>query len=248
MKIPKITDAVKKIAGFLLKSNVEKVVLKTLIAVWVVTLLVIAGLKAVKSNRDDIEKKISEMATNMRIAPSVTCEEMQRYEGILDQAECPTPKSAYASGVERDPFSKNVPASAAAVPAAVHDFVLDSIGNVPLPVMYKGFIEMPDKLIGQISWRNTTKFVEDGGVLNGYKIQRVAKDRIEAMDEQGRKVDFMLNKPVLSDKPGAVLYDNISKKTFNVEMASVIDDYKVIDIQPDYVILLLGGSEIKLTK
>jgi len=45
-----------------------------------------------------------------------------------------------------------------------------------------------------------------------------------------------------------MLYDNISKKTFNVEITGVIDDYKVIDIQPDCVILLSKGSEIKLTK
>ncbi len=250
MRVPKITDAIKKIADLLPKSNIEKMVLKTLIAIWVVTLLAVVGLKAVKSTRDSIEKKISETATSMRISPSVSLEEIKKYEGILKGAEYPESKDAYAKGVKRDPFAKYNPevAPVGVVSVTAHDFVLRSIGYVPLPIMYKGYIEMPDKLIGQINWKDTTKFVEDGGALNGYKIQRVAKDRIEAIDAEGRKINFLLNKPVLSDKLSALLYDNISKKTFNVEIAGVIDDYKVIDIQPDCVILLSKGSEIKLTK
>lgn len=248
MRVPKITNAIKKMVDLLPKSNIEKIVLKALITIWIVTLLAVVGLKAVTGTRGGIEKKISDTATNMRISPSVSPEEMKKYEWILKGAEYPESKDAYVKDAKRDPFSKYTPETAAAVPAAAHDFVLDSIGNVPLPIMYKGYIEMPDKLIGQICCRNATRFVEDGGALNGYKIQRVAKDRIEAIDAEGGRVDFMLNKPVLSDKLNAVLYDNISQKVYTVETDSLIDDYKVVDIQPDCVILLLKDSKIKLTK
>ncbi|MDP3790246.1 MAG: hypothetical protein Q8R48_07590 [Candidatus Omnitrophota bacterium] len=250
MRVPKITEAIKRIADLLPKSNIEKIVLKTLVAIWVVTLIAVVGLKAFKGTRDGIEKKISEMATNMRISPSVSPGEIKKYETILTQAEYPAPKDTYAKDAKRDPFSKYNPeiAPVDAVKVTAHDFVLRSIGNVPLPIMYKGYIEMPDKLIGQVNWKDATRFVEDGGALNGYKIQRVTKDRVEATDADGRKINFLLNKPILSDKLNAVLYDNISQKVYTVETATVIDDYKVIDIQPDYVILLSKGSEIKLTK
>lgn len=249
MRIPRIAGIIKKITDLLPKGNIEKIVLKTLIGIWAVTLLAVLVLRIVRGANDTIEKRISDMATKMRIAPSVTYDDMKNYERILTRAEYPEPKDAYAKDAGRDPFSKYNPVIAsAAIPATAHDFVLNSIEKIPLPFMYRGYIELPDKLIGQMNWNNSTKFVEDGGALNGYKIQKVTKDRIEAVDEQGKKIDFILNKPVLSDKLSAVLYDNISQKQFNVETASVIDDYKVVDIQPDCVILNSKGSEIKLTR
>jgi len=249
MRLPKISDSIKKITDILPRSNVEKLILRTLIAIWIITLLAVIGLRAIKGASDNVEKKISETATKMRISPSVSRDEMKKYETILNQAEYPEPMGEYAQKVKRDPFSEyNEEIVQIVTQATEHNFSLKSVGNIPLPVIYKGYIELPDKLIGQVNWKETTRFVEDGTTLNGYKILKVAKDKIEASDEQGRKMEFLLNKPVLSDKLNAVLYDSISKKTFNVEVANVIDDYKVIDIQPDYVILLSKGSEIKLTK
>ena len=197
---------------------------------------------------DSVEKNISETATKMRISPSVTPGEVKKYETMLNNAEYPEPPSAYAQKVKRDPLSKYTEKAPEVTAVTEHDFVLRSVGNVPLPVIYKGFIELPDRLIGQINWKDTTRFVESGSSLNGFKIQRVSKDKVEAVDENGRKWEFLLNKSVSSDKLNAVLYDTISRKTFTVEIANVIDDYKVIDIQSDYVILLSKGQEIKLNK
>ncbi|MDD5681079.1 MAG: hypothetical protein PHI59_07540 [Candidatus Omnitrophica bacterium] len=239
----------KKITDFLPKTNVEKLALKTFIIIWIVTLFVTISLRAVKGNYDSIEKRISDMATKMRISPSVSPDEIKKYEALLNRIEYPETESVYAQKVKRDPFSAYTEEVIdATATTAEHVFSLRSIGHVPLPVMYKGYIELADKLIGQVSWKDATRFVEPGTSLNGYKIQRITKEKIDVIDEQGRKINFILNKPVLSDKLNAVLYDSISKKTFTVEMSGVIDDYKVIDIQPDYVILLSKGAQIKLTR
>ena len=90
--------------------------------------------------------------------------------------------------------------------------------------------------------------MEEGDALNGYRIRNISKEVIEATDKNGKNIQFKLNKPVLSDDLEAVLYDNISKKTFELKLASEIDGYKVIDIASNYVILLLDGEEIIIKK
>lgn len=249
MRLPKISDYIKRVTDILPKRDVEKLVLKVLIAMWIITFLAVLSLRTIKGASDSVEKKISEMATKIQISPSVSLGEMKKYEAMLNGAEYPEPAGEYVQEVKRDPFAKyNEELAKVVTTTTEHDFALKSTGNVPLPVIYKGYIELPDKLIGQLNWKEATRFVEAGTLLNGYKILRVAKNKIDAIDEKGRKMEFLLNKPVLSDKLNAVLYDNISKKTFSVEAGSVIDDYKVVDIQPGCVILLSKGSEIKLTK
>lgn len=249
MRIPKISDSIKKVTELLPKKDIEKIALKILFIVWIIVAVAALGLRMIKPGSDAIEKKIQDAATKMPLTSNVGTDEMKKYEKLLSQAQYPEPMNDYSQKPKRDPFSKYVeeiiPAEAS---PTEHEFTLKSVGNVPLPVIYRGFIELPDKILGQINWKDSTRFVEKGSTLNGYKILRVTKERIEAVDADGRKWDFLMNKAVLSDKLNAVLYDNISKKNYTVEVASVIDDYKVIDIQPDYVILLSKGSEIKLTK
>ncbi|MBU4488444.1 MAG: hypothetical protein KKI13_05200 [Candidatus Omnitrophica bacterium] len=249
MRFPKIQDLLKKITDILPKKDVEKIALKILVAIWIIVTISTFGLRFAKDEGDDIEKKISDAATKVPISPSVNQGDMKKYEKLINLSQYPEPMSEYDLKRRRDPFSKYVEEAAqiGAQPTE-HDFTLKTIGRVPLPVVYRGFIELPNKLIGQINWKDSTRFVEKGSSLNGYKILTISKEKIGAVDEQGVKWDFVLNKPVPSDKLNAVLYDKISKKTYTVEASSVIDGYKVIDIQPDCVILLSKGSEIKLTE
>lgn len=248
MNATKISDLFKKIVYSVPKKDVEKIILKILIILWVITAAVTFGIRIMKSGDSGIEKKISEAVTKMPMLPSVTQGEIKKYEDILDFSQYPEPVSEYSLKLVRDPFSKYAEVIQAGSPSTAHEWTLMSVGNVPLPIIYKGFIELPDKLIGQIIWKGSTKFVEKGASLNGYRVVSVTMEKISAVDEDGRRWEFLLNKPVLSDKLNAVIYDNVSRKTYTVEAAAIIDDYKVIDIQPDYVILLSNGVEIKLTK
>lgn len=249
MRFTKIWDMLGKIADALPKKDIEKIVLKALIAFWIIVIVVTFGLRLAKDESDDIEKKISGAAIKMRISPSVNQGEMKKYEGLLNLSQYPEPMSEYNLKLRRDPFSKYTEeAVRSKEQSAEHDFTLKTVSSVPLPLIYRGFIELPNKLIGQINWQGSTRFVEKDSSLDGYKILAVSKEKIGAIDKQGRKWDFFLNKPVPSGKLNAVLYDKISKKTYTVEVAGVIDDYKVIDIQPGCVILLSKGIEIKLTE
>ncbi len=249
MGFAKIENLPNKIADILPKKGAEKMILKALMLLWVIVLVVTFGLRLTKDKSDDIEKKMSAAAVKIPIPFYQGRDEMENYEKLLDFSQHPEPMSEYSLKFQRDPFSKYVErADRAGSQAASRDFTLKAVGNVPLPVVYKGFIELSDKLIGQVSWKDSTRFVEEGGSLNSYKILAVSKEKISAIDECGKEWDFFMNKPVMGDKLNAVLYDSVLKKTYTVEVASVIDDYKVIDIQSDCVILLLKGSEIKLTK
>lgn len=250
MKIPDFAkdfaNVVKKLIGLMPKFNIEKLVFKTMLGVWVFVIFTVIILRIFLGARDDVERRITEAATDMKL-PITKKSEIANYESFLNLVKYPEGIEEYTGGIKRDPFSEYKEELAIQPLAGIgHDFVLKSIDRVQLPLVYKGYIELPDTIIGQINWQDTTRFVKIGSILNGYRIHSITKEKIEAIDEEARKVKFELNKPVFSNELHAVLYDNISKKTFSVRARSEIDEYKVIKIEPDYVILLTKETEIRL--
>ena len=248
MKFPNVLDILKKITAFLPRRNIERIIFRLLVYAWFAVVIVVVILRLVHGTREDIETRIMKAATRVR-ASSAGKIDVEKYESLLNKAKYPEGFEKYAQAVKRDPFSRYGTGLAMqpAVPTG-HDFVLDSVGRVQLPLIYRGYIELPDTIIGQINWRDTTRFVKSGSALNGYKILSVSKGRIEARNDKGERIVFALNEPVLGDELEAILYDNITEKTFTVRMATAIDDYKVIEITPDYVLLISKGEEIKLRK
>jgi hypothetical protein len=247
MKPLAITNKIKKIYDIIPKNNIEKLAFKVLLGVWVAVLLVILILKSVYVDRDDIEIRFMGAATETTF-PAAKKSDFSEYESLLEEVKYPE-EVAHMRGIKRDPFSEfKEELAMQPIITTAHDFVLQSIGRVQLPMVYKGYIELPDSIIGQINWYDSTRFVKPGSLLDGYKIRSVSKQKVEALNKEGEEIEFKLNKPVFGNELQAVLYDNISQKTFTVRVAGVIDDYRVIDISSDYVILLTEEEKIKLKK
>jgi hypothetical protein len=249
MKKPDFKNSIKKLNEFLTKQDIEKIAFKALAGIWVLVILIVAVLRFAHGAREDIERKIIEAATDVKLRAVIKESEFVRYESLLSSVKYPEGSEEYTRAIKRDPFSEYT-GEVTVKPgiSAKHDFIIKSIERVQLPLVYKGYIELSDRIIGQINWRDSTRFVKVGSSLNSYSIRNITKDRIEAIDGKGQKVDFELNKPVFGDELEAMLYDNITNETFNVRLETEIDEYKVIDIAPDYVILLAKDIEIKLEK
>jgi hypothetical protein len=243
-----ITKGLKDIIELISKRNIEKGIFKILLGVWLFVILLTIILIAVLGPRYDIEKKVIKAATGEN-ALVIGKAEIVKYESLLNSLKSPEGIEKYTREIKYDPFAeykKDFTIQPSGV--AKYDFVLKYIDKIQLPLVYKGYIELPDKIIGQMDWQGKTRFVEIGATLSDYTIYSLSKEKMEAIDKKGKKIEFRLNKRVFGDELQAVLYDNISHKEVNVKVASEIGDYKVIDIAPDYVILLTKGVEVKLTK
>ncbi len=247
MKISDLSNLIKRLIEIIPKRDIEKLIFKILLGIWLFVIVAVVILRVTFEAHNDIEKKIIETATSVKF-PAEAKTDMKKYEALLNLAKYPEGIEKYTRGIKRDPFSEHKEIMITPTGAIKYDFVLRSIDRMPLPMVYKGYIELPDRIIGQMNWRDATRFVEPGLTLNGYRISSVSKEKIEAMDEKGKKIEFEINKPVLGDELQAILYDNVSKETFNVGLSSEIADYKVVDIAPNYVILLSEEKEIKLER
>ncbi len=254
MKLAEISNSVrnvfKKVIEFLPKRDIEKLVFKILLGTWFIVIIVVVILRSVLGAQDNIEKKIMKAATVTKPSAKKTEIDTKAYETLLNQTKYPEAIENYTRHIKRDPFSeyKGIIVDTSTADVVEYDFVLKSINQLPLPMVYKGYIELEDRIIGQVNWCDETKFVEPGATLNGYKINSVSKTKLETTDENGERIEFEMNKPVLGEELEAILYDRVSKKNYNVQLASKIAGYKVVDITPNYVILLLKGEELKLER
>ncbi len=245
MKGSQISDIIKKVLDALPKHNLEKIIFKILLGMWIVVIIGLIGITFMLEARNDIEVKMVAAATAVK-PYARTRSYIDRYEQILNREKGPEDIKKYSYDIKGDPFSEYKDLVIQKRGKKDHDFALQSINRVKLPLVYKGYIELEEKIIGQINWQNTTRFVEAGSMLDGFKILSVTKERIEAINEGGKKILFELDKPVFGDQLEAILYDRVSQRTYAVKLASEIDDYKVIDIAPNYVILISKGIETRL--
>ena len=248
MKIQDLVDKIKGLIESIPRDNIEKLIFKILLVVWMAVIFVVIILRSVIGPRDYIQEKIIEGAAHVEFKP-IKKSDVAMYESLFTLVKYPESIEQYARGIKRDPFSEcSGEAAMQLMISTEHDFELKSIDRIPLPMVYRGYIELTDRIIGQVNWYDATRFVKIDSAINGYKIQDISRQRLKAIDEKGQSIKFELNKPVYSDKLQAFLYDNISKKTFSVRVSTVIGDYKITEITPDYVILLTEGGETKLEK
>ena len=236
----------KKTIDRLPKRNIEQIVFKILFSLWVATVIVAVGLLIIGRFQGDIGTRLIKTAASPKIT-KLDNKELQSYKSLHPLLKYPEPLSSYTQGISRDPFLRYEEGLfLEPIDSSEHDFVVTSVDRMLLPFTYKGYIEMPDYVVGQINWSDKTIFVRDGSILHDYNILHVSKDTITATDKAGMPLEFQLNKPIFSNELQAILYDTISRETYTIQKNMEIDDYKVIDIRRDYVILLLEGVEIKL--
>ncbi len=248
MQAKNISEKIKSVAEFIPSQDIEKFVFKVLLLAWCAIIIVLIVLKAVLGPRDYVKRKIMEATKAVEGFP-IEQADIAGYESSFGAVKYPEAVEEYTVKISRDPFSEHrIEPKLEETVRADHEFAVMSVGNIPLPLVYKGFIELPDRIIGQVSWHKATRFVNPGSVLSDYTVESITKDRLTAAYSDGRKIEFKLNTPVLTDELQAVLYDDISKKTYSVKVSDRIGQYEVTDISRDHVIIQKDGKEIMLEK
>ncbi|MBL7071186.1 MAG: hypothetical protein ISS26_03315 [Candidatus Omnitrophica bacterium] len=247
MEPQNIALKIKGLAELIPRQDMEKFVFKMLLFAWGIIIILIA-MKVFLGPRDYIKRRILNAATVVKKG-SMEQADIAKYESVFSLVKYPEAIDVYSQKVTRDPFSEQKhEAETKDVVTSERDFVILSIERIPLPMVYKGYIELPDKIIGQVNWHEATKFVNHGSVIYEYKIERILKDRLIASDKNGARIEFNLNKPVLTDKLEAVLYDNVSLETYSVRLSSQLEGYKIVEITPNSVVLKNEGIETMLEK
>lgn len=248
MEARNISDRIKGIVELIPRHDIEKFVFKTLLLTWGLIIIVLIVLKAVIGQRDYVKRRVMEAAKGAEKVP-IEQADIIGYESAFDSVKYPEAVEDYSKKISRDPFSERRPdPEPIEVIRADRDFVLMSIEKIPLPLIYRGYIELPDRIIGQVNWHKSTRFVNRGSVLNDYTIESISKDVMLATYRDGREIEFKLNTPVLTDRLQAVLYDNISKESYNVQVSTRIGEYEVVEISRDHVVIRMDGKETVLEK
>ncbi|MBN1870942.1 MAG: hypothetical protein JW800_00050 [Candidatus Omnitrophica bacterium] len=242
----KILEFAKKLLNRLPKTNIEKIVFKILAFAWASTLIICISLLIIGRFQGDVDTRIIITASSPTLK-KMDNNKLQHYKSLDALLKYPEPISNYTQRITRDPFMRYEEGMfLEPIDSAEHDFVVTSIDRMLLPFVYKGFIELPDRVVGQINWNEDTIFVKDGSSLHDYTVLHVSKDVVTAKDASGMPIQFHLNEPVFSNELQAVLYDTITHETFTVHKDMQVDNYKVIDIKREYVILHAEGIETKL--
>ncbi|MDD5072785.1 MAG: hypothetical protein PHX64_03220 [Candidatus Omnitrophica bacterium] len=128
------------------------------------------------------------------------------------------------------------------------DLTLVSVTAVPLPFMYKGFIEVSDgTIIGQINWSGKTYFVKKGQKVKDYKVTEI-NSKIVKMENKDGQVTLELKKPAKSKELVAKLHDSMNNKDIEAKKGDLIGEYKVLDIKTDSVVLYGQNKEWVITK
>jgi len=248
MEVRNISDRIKGVVELIPKHDIEKFVFKLLLFTWGLIIIILIVLKAIIGPRDYVKRKMMEAAKRTEKSP-IEQADIIGYESVFSAVKYPETLEAYSINISRDPFSERRPEPETIDAVQTdHDFVVMSIEKIPLPLVYRGYIELPDRIIGQVNWHKSTRFVNPGSVLNDYTIKSISKDMISVTYIDGREIEFKLNTPVLTDHLQAVLYDNTSKETYSVQMSTQIGKYEVVEIFRDHVIISIDGKETRLEK
>jgi len=244
----KVLGLLKKVLDRIPRKNLEIFAMKGMAALWAATVLGVIFMAVASGFKGDLETRIIRHATKAGYK-FIDEERVEFYKSFATALQNPEFKSTYTQGITRDPFLAYEKGHfQAAATSNIHDFDLREVKRMMLPMVYKGYIELPTYVVGQINWENDTIFVKDGSMLYEMEIKHVQKSRITALDKKGREVIMELEKPVFSNELEAVLYDSISGQFYTIHQDAMIDQYKVVDITHDYVILISEGKEIKLER
>jgi len=164
-----------------------------------------------------------------------------------------------ADSLKRDPFVKFVKPDSATDAQAESSATqqqaepetasveLLSVKYIPMPIIYKGFISMPDGTVtAQINFKNATRFAKINDDINGWRVVSINKKYLIMMDRSKREVIFEYNRETPSEELSATLKDLRNGSAVVVKKGQQLNEFFVTDITEDSVTLSAFGSTFNL--
>jgi len=128
-------------------------------------------------------------------------------------------------------------------------FVLRAIEKEEIPIIFKGSIVRGDQvIIAQINWGNKTFFVKPNEMLKQWLISEITENFVIIKDAESQPFTLFLNKVTYSEMMVASVLYTKENKIYRVKVGDTIDDYKVLDIKNENVIVSNKNSQINISK
>ncbi len=128
-------------------------------------------------------------------------------------------------------------------------FVLRAIEKEEIPIIFKGSIVRGDQvIIAQINWGNKTFFVKPNEMLKQWLISEITENFVIIKDAESQPFTLFLNKVTYSEMMVASVLYTKENKIYRVKVGDTIDDYKVLDIKNENVIVSNKNSQIIISK
>lgn len=218
--------------------NLEKLIFFGLIAIAV---LIIGAYQAgLFLQGIDIEEEISSVDF---IQPPGKVMGLRPYEAVIETVNQDTDFGEYAQYFKRNSFKEFV-----IPPPPLPMFEIRSVKQLYVNAVYKGFIESVAGIVGQIQIGERTHFVREGDEIKGYRIDRLRRSYAMIRDIRDDKdIRLPIRERVLSDEFEAVLYLPRDKKVVKTKIGDKIENFRVLDISTDYVVLLNQSTNEKIT-
>ncbi|MDP8261354.1 MAG: hypothetical protein P9M01_03290 [Candidatus Kappaea frigidicola] len=219
-----------------LLSNIEKIIFGVLIVISLVVIVIYQGGIYIKDKT--IKNQMAKLKFN---SPPKEIEGVEGYENLLVQLKQADNFSNYESNMSRNGFLKFIEP-----PPKIPPFELKAVRKIYLDVEYRGFIQSSSGTVGQLKVSGRSHFVKKGDEVDGYAVERVCNEYILIKDTDGVEYRLPLGEKILSDNYEAALYVTKTHKTVKVKLGDMLNDFKVLDISPNSVVLFNQNYNQKL--
>jgi hypothetical protein len=218
-------------------SNFEKIIFGALIIVSLVVFVIYQG--SIYARDESIKTQIA----NLRFSqPPETMDGIEKYATLMDNLKTDKDYSNYSTAFKRNGFLKYIEP-----PPEIPPFQLKAVRRKYLDIEYKGFIESLSRgVVAQLKIKDRTFFVKEGDEVQGYTVKRVRSEYLLLTDSNGSEYRLPLREQVLSNEYEAAIYVTKTHKTVRAEIGDVINNFKVLDISPNNVVLLNQKSNQEL--
>ena len=121
---------------------------------------------------------------------------------------------------------------------------LESVTQDNLPVVYQGLMKDPDgRLIAQVNFKGVSHFVKETDKIENWEIYLITKEELLLKDPLGEEKWFPYRQGVEAQEAEAEIIRRPGGKRYKVKKGSDVEDFRVVGIEKDLVILQRGGEQ-----
>lgn len=174
-----------------------------------------------------------------------TLDDIKFYTTILERLKAPFDMTRYQRLLTRNIFIKPEKPLIVFSPGSLK---LVSVEPIILPFIYKGYIQTASgTIIGQVNWGDKTYFIKKGDKFKDYKVIDIQRRAITVEGKEGQLI-LEFKKPAKGKELIAKVYNELDQKTYELRKEEELNDYKILDITADSVVLWGENKEWVIKK